>query len=128
MTKLIVAVDDDDNIRKMLSISFQSQGFSVKSFENGKDALDFLLDEKNIENLSLLILDRMLPDMDGLEILKKVQEKYENKIPVLILSVVSSQKDILEGLKQGALEYINKPFNLEILMQKAKDLIEKENK
>lgn len=119
----IIIVDDDEDLLKLLASSFKSKGFEVKTLANGKDGLDYLLSEKNLKEASLIILDRMLPDMDGLDILKALKEKTDLKVPVLILSVLSSEKDVLAGLKKGAIDYVAKPFSLPVFMQKAMSLM-----
>lgn len=119
----VVIVDDDEDLLRLLMTSFKSQGFEVKGFITGKEALDYLLDEAHIQSMCLLVLDRMLPDMDGLEVLRQLHEHSTHRVPVLILSLLSAEKDIMEGLQQGAVDYITKPFSVLILMQKARTLI-----
>jgi DNA-binding response OmpR family regulator len=119
----IIIVDDDEDLLKLLATSFKAQGFDVKTFATGKEGMSYLLIEKNLKEASLIILDRMLPDMDGLDILKTLHEKTSLKVPVLILSILSSEKDVLSGLKKGAVDYVSKPFSLPIFMQKALSLI-----
>lgn len=119
----IVIVDDDADLLNILIYSFEAQGYEVQGISNGKEAKQFLADEKNVKAVSLLILDRLLPDMDGLELLQMFEEKYHNQIPVLILSVLSAEKDVISGLKYGAIDYMSKPFNLPILMRKAQALL-----
>lgn len=121
----VILVDDDEDLLRLLVFAFQGKGFEVKTLTRGKEALEYLLEEKNLESVSILLLDRVLPDMDGLEILQKFRTKFNNRIPVLILSALSAEKDILEGLKWGAIDYVSKPFSLAILMQKALSLIQK---
>src|ERR1700743_665687 len=95
----ILIVDDDEFILRMLTHEFNQLGFDVKSFKIGGEALSFLMDEKNLQGFFLLIIDRILPDMDGLDILKEFNAKSKVKIPILILSVLSSEQDILSGLQ-----------------------------
>lgn len=116
----IIIVDDDEDLLKILMSAFGAKGYEVKTFVNGKDGLNYLSEEKNMAHVALVILDRMLPDMDGLEILKSIKTQ---SAPVLILSVLSSEKDVLIGLRKGAVDYLGKPFSLPILMQKASVLI-----
>ncbi|MEI8124938.1 MAG: response regulator transcription factor [Parachlamydiaceae bacterium] len=119
----ILIVDDDEDLQRILSFAFTSEGFEVKSIITGKEALEYLFDEKNLSTVSLLILDRMLPDMDGMHILEELGDKFPNHVPVLILSVLSAEKDVVTGLKRGALDYVIKPFSLPILMEKASRLL-----
>lgn len=121
-SKRVVVVDDDEDLLKSLIFILQSEGLDVQGFVTGKEALDYLLKEENINSCSLLILDRLLPDMEGLEILTAINAKFPKHCPVLILSLLSSDKDVLVGLTTGALDYITKPFNLEIFTEKVKKL------
>lgn len=123
----IVIVEDDEDLLKMLIFSFKAEGFNVKGFITGKEAADYLLDEKNLPSLSLIILDRLLPDMDGVEILRQFTEKFPQSVPVMILSALSGERDVLTGIREGAVEYITKPFSLQILLQKALALITRFN-
>ncbi len=120
--KKIVIVDDDEDLLKSLTFILKSEGLEVQGFITGKEALDYLTKEENINTCSLLILDRLLPDMDGLDILRSLNATFLKHCPVLILSLLSSDKDILSGLTTGALDYITKPFNLEIFTEKVKKL------
>lgn len=115
----ILLVDEDENILEILKYWFQQQGFSTLEFKSGKEAFEYISDEKNRDSVKLIILDRMLPDMDGIELLTKL----ERRIPVLILSSLGADKDVLEALKKGALDYIVKPFNVDILVEKAKSIV-----
>ena len=117
-SKKIVIVDDDIHIVNLLTYALNAKGFQVLSFEKGKEALDFLLDDTNMKNTALLILDRVLPDMDGIEILRAWKNKYAVHPPVFILSLLASEKDVLAGVKLGAIDYITKPFNLQVMVEK----------
>ncbi|QLH35030.1 MAG: response regulator [Parachlamydiaceae bacterium] len=75
----------------------------------------------------LLILDRILPDMDGLDILKEFREKSKVQIPILILSALNTDSDILSGLQLGAIDYIGKPFSIYLLVQKALNLLKEKS-
>lgn len=121
--KKVVIVEDDEDLLPLLIAAFQAQGFDVHGIVNGKEASDYLMEETNLDSLSLIILDRFLPDMDGIEILKQFINKFHNQVPVLIFSILSSEKDVIEGFKYGAVDYVTKPFSLPILMSKALSLI-----
>lgn len=124
-TNKIAIVDDDEDLLKLLTVAFQGRGFEVKAMATGKEALNFLMDEKNLNGLSLVILDLLLPDMNGLDILKEFQTKFLHRVPVLILSVLSAEKDVLKGFKSGAVDYVAKPFSLPVLIEKSTRLMEK---
>lgn len=121
-SKKVIIVDDDTDLLRLLISAFKSKGFETKTFTNGKEALAYLLDTKNLEDACLIILDRLLPDMDGLDIFRKCCH-HSKLVPVLFLSQLSSEKDMTEGLKLGAVDYITKPFSLQVLIQKAMTLM-----
>ncbi|MBN9378570.1 MAG: hypothetical protein BGO14_08750 [Chlamydiales bacterium 38-26] len=123
----IVIVDDDLDLLKLLLSAYEAEGFDVKGFSNGKEAIAYLDLDSNIQTTRLLILDRLLPDMDGLDILRQFSQKLKAHTPVLILSVLSGERDVLSGLKEGAVDYIEKPFNLTILMEKTTALMNRFN-
>lgn len=119
----IIIIDDDEDLLELLDVSLSTQGFEVHKIKNGKEALRYLLAEENTKSACLIILDRMLGDMEGLDVLKKYAEKFQSHLPVLILSVLSAEKDVIEGFKKGAVDYITKPFSIPILVNKALSLI-----
>lgn len=121
-SKRIIIVDDDEDILNLLSLEFHRLGFSVETFQDGQSALAFMLKEDSCNDVFLVILDRMLPDMDGLDILQQFKSSHP-KIPVLILSALDSEKDIIAGLQDGAVDYITKPFSVFMLLQKAINLL-----
>ena len=101
----ILVCDDDKEIVKAIEIYLSDEGYNVLKAENGKKALDIL---KN-NQVHLAILDIMMPEMDGMEVLEKIREK--NSIPVIMLSAKSEDEDKINGLNLGADDYITKPFN-----------------
>ena len=121
--KQVVIVDDDEDLLKILTLGFKEEGFLVETFSTGKEAIKALVNGKALQGVGLLILDRMLPDMDGVDIAHALKESGQILPPILFLSVLSSEKDILKGLKTGASDYIAKPFNIEVLIAKAKHLM-----
>lgn len=123
--KKVVIIEDDEDLLNLLVFAFESEGHEAVGILNGNDAIIYLNEKKNTQTICLLIIDRLLPDMDGLDILKQLPNDVKNHVPVLILSMLSSEKDILLGLKQGVVDYITKPFSLPIFMEKALLLIQK---
>lgn len=107
----ILLVEDDEEIRNGIEIYLKNQGYEVLKAGNGKEGLEIL--EK--ENVHLLVLDIMMPVMDGITMLMKVREK-EYEFPVIMLTAKSEEVDIIMGLNMGADDYITKPFTpLELL-------------
>jgi two-component system KDP operon response regulator KdpE len=100
----ILVIDDEVQIRRLLEITLSANGYKVSESASGKDGL--VLAATN--NPALIILDLGLPDMDGVEILKKLREWYLR--PIIILSVRNSEEDIIQALDNGANDYLTKPF------------------
>lgn len=125
--KLVLIIEDDVDLLKILTFAFEAEEFEVIGFVTGKEGLNYIMNEKNMHLVHLIVLDRLLPDMDGIEILNAVVKKFSKQIPVLILSLLSSEKDVLTGIKHGAVDYITKPFSLPVLMEKALILARRNN-
>lgn len=102
--KSIMIVDDDLNICRLLEIYISSEGYEVASFQNGAKALEHLA--KNV--ISLVLLDVMMPEMDGFEVLKRIRES--SNVPVIMLTARDLVEDKLLGFGLGADDYIVKPF------------------
>jgi two-component system KDP operon response regulator KdpE len=100
----ILVIDDEVQIRRLLEINLSSNGFKVSEAASGKDGMVAAA----THHPSLIILDLGLPDIDGLEILKRIREWYQK--PVIILSVRNSEDDIIDALDNGANDYLTKPF------------------
>lgn len=103
----ILIVDDDKDIVELLSIYVENEGYEVEKAYNGKEALSKLNMNPDI---ALMILDVMMPQMDGMEVIREVRK--ESQIPVLILSAKTDDLDKIQGLVQGADDYVTKPFNI----------------
>ncbi len=94
------------------------KGYEIDVAYSGKEALGYIQDPIKMNSVLLIILDRILGDMDGIDLIPKC-----GNAKIIILSVFSSEQDILKGLKKGAAEYLTKPFNMNILYEKIKKLI-----
>lgn len=106
-TKRILVVEDEERIRKIISIIIRGEDIDIDEAADGKEALDKVLNEK----YDLIILDLMIPEIDGFGVLDKIRNNPETAdLPVIIVSARTSDRDILEGLKGGANYYIPKPF------------------
>src|SRR5436190_5327470 len=116
----IVLVEDEENRHEALKLNLELEGYEVTSSFDGAAAL------KAVENeyFDLMILDVMLPEMDGINVTETVRLN-NNEVPILILSAKNSSADRVLGLKKGADDYLTKPFNLEELLLRVKKLIEK---
>jgi len=109
MSYKIYSLEDDPNISKIINLTLSKQGYNVTSFELGQDFLDAFKKEKP----DLVLLDLMLPDIDGLEILKQIRQDYLNDdIQIIIISAKSQILDKVMGLDLGADDYIEKPFDI----------------
>lgn len=118
--KSILLVEDEENLHDSLKLNLELEGYEVTSAFEGNAALKALQGEY----FDLVILDIMLPELDGITVLETMRVK-SNETPVLILSAKNSSADRVLGLKKGADDYLTKPFNLEELLLRVHKLIEK---
>jgi DNA-binding response OmpR family regulator len=104
----VVVADDQKNIQKLLKVNLERAGFEVITANDGVEVLEILEKEKP----DLIILDIEMPRMKGDAVLKKIKESEETKeIPVIMLTIRSSDEDIFKGWEYGADAYLTKPFN-----------------
>jgi two-component system response regulator AtoC len=116
MKPSILIVDDDEVMRETLSDVLRKRGYEISSVDSGNGALSMI--KKSI--IDLILLDMKLPDIDGLEVLKKIKE-FDTEILVIMMTAYSDVQTAVSSMKSGAYDYINKPFELDEL----KLLIEK---
>ena len=115
MKGLIYSVEDDKDISKIINLTLSKQGYTVKSFYDGESFFKALYSEKP----DMLLLDMMLPDYDGLEILKIVRaNKNFDDVFIMIISARIMLTDKVDGLDYGADDYIEKPFDILELMSR----------
>jgi len=116
-TKKILIVDDEVDLVETVRFPLEMEGFNVLVSYNGEDALNQARKEKP----DLILLDLMLPKLDGYKVcrLLKFDERYKN-IPILMLTAKTQEKDKALGMETGANEYITKPFDLDKLVEKVK--------
>ncbi|AWI04489.1 response regulator transcription factor [Clostridium drakei] len=105
MNNNILVVDDEKEIRNLLEINLRNEGYSVFKASSGEEALGVL----DREEIHLIVLDIMMPGMDGLEVCRRVREKYS--MPILMLSAKVEDMDKIQGIMTGADDYVCKPFN-----------------
>ncbi|MFN3412203.1 MAG: PleD family two-component system response regulator [Exilispira sp.] len=119
--KEIFIVDDQMYIRKMLQMVLQENGYITREFANGNEFLGFIQNMNENEKPMLILLDIMMPEINGFEILQKLSADENLKdIPVIIISARNQKEDVLQALKLGAKDYMVKPPNVELLLKKIK--------
>lgn len=101
----LLVIDDDKDILSLLKDFFQKHQYQVSILNSGSDIQHFLMNTR----IDLIILDIMLPDIDGFEVCRKIREKY--RIPIIMLTAVSEETDRIVGLEMGADDYLTKPFS-----------------
>lgn len=119
----ILLVEDEENLHEALKLNLELEGYGVSSAFDGAAALKAIANEY----FDLLIMDIMLPEMDGLAVTESIRIS-NNEIPILILSAKNTSADRVSGLKKGADDYLTKPFNLEELLLRVHKLIDKNKK
>ncbi|MGV3466848.1 MAG: response regulator transcription factor, partial [Heyndrickxia sp.] len=115
--KNILVVDDEKEIVNLVSIYLQNDGFTVFKAYDGEEALDLFAEKK----IDLIILDIMMPKMDGMEVCRRLRET--NTVPILMLSAKAEDMDKVLGLMTGADDYMIKPFNPLELIARVKSLL-----
>lgn len=114
---LILAVDDEVQIRRLLELTLESNGYSVRTASKGKDGLAKAASERP----ELVILDLGLPDIDGVEVLRRIREW--SAVPILILTVRNSEADTIACLDSGADDYLTKPFRTGELLARVRNAL-----
>ncbi|MBQ3390071.1 MAG: VanR-ABDEGLN family response regulator transcription factor [Firmicutes bacterium] len=105
MNETILVVDDEKEIADLVEIYLKNEGYNVKKFYNGKDALECVKEGQ----ISLAVLDVMMPDMSGFDLLRQIRE--EHLFPIIMLTAKVQDMDKITGLTLGADDYITKPFS-----------------
>ena len=119
-TPLVYIVEDDNNISEIESFALKNSGYITEVFETGKIFFKHLQNKKP----DIVLLDIMLPDMDGLEMLKKMKNTPDyKKIPVILVTAKTTEIDKVKGLDLGADDYISKPFGIMELISRVKALL-----
>ena len=119
-TYAILLVEDEENLQEALKLNMELEGYEVTCCSNGQEALD----KTEREHFDLIVLDVMLPEIDGITVCETIRLKGL-KTPILILSARNTSADRIAGLKKGADDYLTKPFNLEELLLRIENLIRK---
>ena len=119
----ILVVDDEARMRKLVRDFLEREGFQVLEAGDGAEAMDLFYEEKEI---SLVILDVMMPKMDGWQTLREIRQS--SQVPVIMLTARSEERDELQGFKLGVDEYISKPFSPKILVARVEALLRRTQK
>jgi len=114
MNKRVLVVDDDQSIQRVLVQTLQLEGYEVATASDGVEALESLQGQLP----DVVILDVMMPKLDGLDVLKRMRaDERTHTVPVILLTARSSQEDIWEGWQSGVDYYMTKPFDVEELLR-----------
>ena len=110
----ILVIEDDPDIRELIGYNLRREGFELTLCNNGQDGLDVALSAKPVD---LIVLDLMMPKLNGIEVCKRIRENADKRtIPIIMLTAKSEETDIVFGLGVGADDYITKPFGLKELV------------
>lgn len=118
----ILVVDDESRMRKLVKDFLGKKGYEVIEAENGEVAVDKFFEQKDI---ALIILDVMMPKMDGWQVCREIREY--SKVPIIMLTAKSDEKDELLGFELGIDEYISKPFSPKILVARVEAILRRTN-
>ncbi len=118
LNKTILIVDDEEAIRTMVKRFLEKASFDVLEAENGKKALEIFRNRKDIE---LILLDLMMPEMDGYEVCKEIRK--DSTVPIVMLTAKDTEVDELKGFSLGADEYVTKPFSPKILIARIESIL-----
>ena len=118
----VLVVDDESRMRKLIKDFLVKSGYEVLEAENGEKAVDVFLETKDI---ALLILDVMMPKMDGWEVCREIRKN--SKVPIIMLTAKASETDELKGFELGVDEYIAKPFSPKILVARVEAVLRRSN-
>lgn len=119
MAKILV-VDDEANIVELIKFSLEQKGYEVITAYDGKQAKELI----NSEQLDLVLLDLMLPELDGFQLCKYIREteRYKN-LPIIMITAKNHEKDKYDGFEYGADDYVTKPFSVKELVQRVKAVL-----
>ena len=119
MSKTILIVDDEDNLRRLIKDFLNKKGYETLEAENGEKALEIF---KNRKDISLIILDVMMPELDGWDALEYIKKHFDVK--VVMLTALTDEYDEVKGFRRGADDYVAKPFKRTVLIERVKRLLE----
>lgn len=118
MAVSLLVADDDDLLRNLVKEVLEDEGYQVYTAADGLEAVDIFWEHPEI---ALVILDIMMPKMDGIEVLQEIRERTD--IPVLMLTALGDSSSELSCLRNGASDFVSKPFHYDILVERVKNLL-----
>lgn len=114
----IFVVEDDDNIRPLLNFMLTREGYHVLEAADGREASNLI---SSAPPPNLVLLDIMLPYVDGFQLYKMIRAKPEwNEVPVIMLTAKSQAQDVIKALESGVIDYVTKPFQPEVLIARVR--------
>ncbi len=119
----ILVVDDEQRMRKLIKDFLIAKGFDILEAEDGEKALEVFENNKN--KISLILLDVMMPKLDGWSVLRQIRQ--ESKVPIIMLTARGEEQDELFGFELGVDEYISKPFSPKILVARVEAILKRTN-
>ena len=119
----ILVVDDEARMRKLIRDFLAAKGFSILEAEDGEKALEVFEENKN--KITLILLDVMMPKLDGWSVLRQIRQ--ESKVPIIMLTARGEEQDELFGFELGVDEYISKPFSPKILVARVEAILKRTN-
>lgn len=118
----VLVIDDESRMRKLVRDFLEREGFRVLEAKDGVEAMEFFYSDKEI---ALLILDVMMPNMDGWQVCREVRQTSD--VPIIMLTARSDERDELQGFELGVDEYISKPFSPKILVARVQAILRRAN-
>ena len=123
MDATILVVDDEQRMRKLIKDFLKVKGFNIMEAEDGEKALEVFSQNKN--KINLILLDVMMPKLDGWSVLRQIRQ--ESKVPIIMLTARGEEQDELFGFELGVDEYISKPFSPKILVARVEAILKRTN-
>ncbi len=116
----VLIVEDEPEIAELIKFHAQREGLNAKTVASGRTALDLVRESPP----ALVVLDLMLPDLDGLEVCRRLKQRAETRgVPILMVSAKGEEADIVAGIELGADDYVTKPFSPRVLMARLKNIL-----
>lgn len=119
MNKNLLIVEDEENIRRLISMYFKKENFNIFEASNGEEALDMF----KIYEIDLIILDIMIPCLNGFKVCESLRSYSD--VPIIMLTARAQEEDKIQGFEYGADEYVTKPFSPKVLVARAKTLMKR---